>query len=126
MDMAWLRRCMERKPIGGEDDAGLRRSLGPGQLVGLGVGAVVGAGLFSLTGIAAADYAGPAVVLSFVIAALGCAFTGLCCSLPHWTGAASASGGVANLPAMAVVAILSLVLIGGSARPPGSTRWSPH
>lgn len=47
-------------------------------LVALGVGAIVGAGLFSLTGIAAADNAGPAVAISFIIAALGCAFAGLC------------------------------------------------
>lgn len=44
----------------------------------LGVGAIIGAGLFSLTGIAAADHAGPGVTLSFVLAAVGCAFAGLC------------------------------------------------
>jgi APA family basic amino acid/polyamine antiporter len=49
-------------------------------LVALGIGAIIGAGLFSLTGIAAADNAGPAVVLSFVVAALGCAFAGMCYS----------------------------------------------
>ena len=69
-----------RKPIGGDADQGLRRTLGAGDLLFLGIGATVGAGLFSLTGIAAADYAGPAVVLSLVIAALGCTFTGLCYS----------------------------------------------
>jgi APA family basic amino acid/polyamine antiporter len=58
----------------------LRRSLGPGQLVALGIGAIIGAGLFSLTGIAAAQNAGPAVVLSFVLAAIGCAFAGICYS----------------------------------------------
>jgi APA family basic amino acid/polyamine antiporter len=58
----------------------LKRSLGPGQLVGLGIGAIIGAGLFSLTGIAAAQNAGPAVVLSFVLAAIGCAFAGICYS----------------------------------------------
>ncbi len=161
---------LARKPIAGEDDLGLRRSLGPWQLVGFGVGAIVGAGLFSLTGIAAADYAGPAVVISFMIAAVGCALTGLCYSelasmvpsagsayayayaalgeavawmigwdllleysvgaatvavswsryvesllqgwglgLPHWMGA----DGAANLPAMAIIVVLSLVLIGG-------------
>ena len=69
-----------RKPIGGDADQGLRRTLGAGDLLFLGIGATVGAGLFSLTGIAAADYAGPAVVLSLAVAALGCAFTGLCYS----------------------------------------------
>jgi APA family basic amino acid/polyamine antiporter len=64
-------------------DAGhetLRRTLGPTQLVALGIGAIIGAGLFSLTGIAASVNAGPAVVLSFVLASVGCAFAGLCYS----------------------------------------------
>ncbi len=56
----------------------LKKTLGSWGLVALGVGAIIGAGLFSLTGIAAADNAGPAVTISFVIAALGCAFAGLC------------------------------------------------
>ena len=56
----------------------LKRVLGPWSLIALGIGAIIGAGLFSLTGIAAADNAGPAVVISFMIAALGCAFAGMC------------------------------------------------
>ena len=75
-----MQRFFARKPIGTDADTGLRRSLGATNLVGLGIGAIIGAGLFSLTGIAAADYAGPAVVISFMIAALGCGFTGLCYS----------------------------------------------
>ncbi|MGY2052093.1 amino acid permease [Methylobacterium sp. JK268] len=59
---------------------GLQRSLGAWSLVALGIGAIIGAGLFSLTGIAAAEHAGPAVVISFAIAALGCAFAGMCYS----------------------------------------------
>ena len=78
--MGVIDRFMQRKPIGGEDELGLQRSLGAPNLVALGIGAIIGAGLFSLTGIAAADYAGPAVVLSFLIAGAGCAFTGLCYS----------------------------------------------
>ncbi len=58
----------------------LKRSLGPWSLVSLGIGAIIGAGLFSLTGIAAAENAGPAVVLAFVVAAVGCAFAGMCYS----------------------------------------------
>ncbi len=58
----------------------LKRSLGPWSLVSLGIGAIIGAGLFSLTGIAAAENAGPAVVLSFMVAAVGCAFAGMCYS----------------------------------------------
>ena len=63
-----------------EGEHALKRTLGAGQLVALGIGAIIGAGLFSLTGIAAANHAGPAVVLAFVLAAFGCAFAGLCYS----------------------------------------------
>ena len=63
-----------------EGENALKRTLGPVQLVALGIGAIIGAGLFSLTGIAAANHAGPAVVLSFILAAFGCAFAGLCYS----------------------------------------------
>jgi basic amino acid/polyamine antiporter, APA family len=62
------------------DGVQLHRTLGPTHLIGLGIGAIIGAGLFSLTGIAAGDNAGPAVVISFMIAALGCAFAGMCYS----------------------------------------------
>lgn len=58
----------------------LERTLGPVNLVLLGVGAIIGAGLFSITGIAAAENAGPAIVLSFILASIGCAFAGLCFS----------------------------------------------
>ncbi|NTW48169.1 MAG: amino acid permease [Chlorobiales bacterium] len=57
---------------------GLKRQLGPTNLVLLGIGAIIGAGLFSLTGLAAANNAGPAVTLSFILGAVGCAFAGLC------------------------------------------------
>src|SRR5438034_847982 len=58
----------------------LKRTLGAAQLVALGIGAIIGAGLFSLTGVTAAQNSGPAVALSMVIAAVGCAFAGLCYS----------------------------------------------
>jgi len=58
----------------------LRRTLGPFSLIALGVGAVIGAGIFTLTGVAAANFAGPAIVISFVLAAIGCVFAGLCYS----------------------------------------------
>lgn len=56
----------------------LKRTLGPTALVALGIGAIIGAGLFSITGLAAANNAGPAITISFVIAAFGCLFAGLC------------------------------------------------
>jgi APA family basic amino acid/polyamine antiporter len=56
----------------------LKRSLGSTSLVALGIGAIIGAGLFSLTGIAAAEHSGPAVTISFILAAVGCGFAGLC------------------------------------------------
>lgn len=59
-------------------DQTLKRTLGPMSLVALGIGAVIGAGLFSITGMAAANYAGPGIMISFIIAAVGCAFAGLC------------------------------------------------
>jgi APA family basic amino acid/polyamine antiporter len=152
----------------------LHRTLGPGQLVALGIGAIIGAGLFSLTGIVAADHAGPAVVISFIVAAVACAFAAMCYSelasmipvagsaytyayatlgeLTAWiigwdlvleyavgAGAVSVSwsgyvvsllhewgldlpqaliaspfdGGVMNLPALLIIVVISLVLIGG-------------
>jgi basic amino acid/polyamine antiporter, APA family len=56
----------------------LKRTLGAAGLVALGIGAIIGAGLFSITGMAAANHAGPAITISFVVAALGCLFAGLC------------------------------------------------
>src|SRR3981189_891835 len=81
MSMLFQTKSLER--IKAESEGGeqhLKKTLGPFNLVALGIGAIIGAGLFSLTGIAAADNAGPAVVLSFVVAAIGCAFAGMCYS----------------------------------------------
>jgi basic amino acid/polyamine antiporter, APA family len=62
-----------------EAEAGtLRRALGPINLVTLGIGAIIGTGIFTLTGVGAAMFAGPAIVLSFIIAGIGCVFAGLC------------------------------------------------
>ena len=58
--------------------ADLKPTLGPVHLIALGVGGIIGAGIFVITGQAAALHAGPAVVISFLIAGFGCAFTGLC------------------------------------------------
>jgi len=56
----------------------LKKSLGSFRLIALGLGAIIGAGLFSITGLAAGSYAGPSITLSFLIAASGCCFAGLC------------------------------------------------
>jgi APA family basic amino acid/polyamine antiporter len=56
----------------------LKRTLGVGNLIALGIGAIIGAGLFVRTAAAAAEHSGPAVTLSFILAALGCALAGLC------------------------------------------------
>ncbi|MGH8183384.1 MAG: amino acid permease, partial [Rhodanobacteraceae bacterium] len=77
-----LGQLLARKPVGedrGHDDGvQLRRTLGPWGLTALGIGAVIGGGIFVITGQAAAEHAGPAVLLSFVIAAVCCSFTALC------------------------------------------------
>src|SRR3984957_1791072 len=56
----------------------LKRALGPVNLVTLGIGAIIGAGIFVITGSAAALYAGPSIMLSYVLAGIGCLFAGLC------------------------------------------------
>src|SRR6185312_1338880 len=56
----------------------LKRALGPTNLISLGIGAIIGTGIFVLTGAASAQYAGPAIVISFVVAAVACVFAGLC------------------------------------------------
>jgi basic amino acid/polyamine antiporter, APA family len=72
------------KPLGDllqeakDNKAGLKKTLTGLNLTTLGIGAIIGAGIFVLTGQAAAQYAGPAIVLSFVISGIACAFAGLC------------------------------------------------
>src|SRR5690242_5485489 len=61
-----------------QGEGSLKRTLSSFNLVSMGIGAIIGAGLFSLTGLAAANNAGPAVTISFVIGAIACAFAGLC------------------------------------------------
>jgi basic amino acid/polyamine antiporter, APA family len=73
-----------RKPLNqlleeaSESEKGLKKTLSASGLVALGVGAIIGAGLFSITGLAAATNAGPAITISFLVAAFGCIFAGLC------------------------------------------------
>jgi basic amino acid/polyamine antiporter, APA family len=61
-----------------EGEHSMKRALGPWNLISLGIGAIIGTGIFVLTGSAAAQYAGPAIVYSFILAGLGCVFAGLC------------------------------------------------
>lgn len=61
-----------------QSDQGLRKTLSATNLTTLGIGAVIGAGIFVLTGQAAAQYAGPAIVISFLISGMACLFAGLC------------------------------------------------
>ncbi len=61
-----------------ENSSGLKRELTARNLIALGIGAIIGTGIFVLTGTAAANYAGPAIVLSFILSAVGCVFAGLC------------------------------------------------
>src|SRR5438270_8310865 len=77
------RQIFARKPLkllleemAGDDGVG--RVLGPVQLPSLGVGAVIGTGIFVLTGVAAHERAGPAMILSFVVAGIACALAALC------------------------------------------------
>lgn len=71
---------------------GLKRVLGPLDLVSLGIGIIIGAGIFVVTGQAAAQYAGPAISLSFVLSGFGCVLAGLCyaemASMIHVSGSA--------------------------------------
>ncbi len=82
--MSKIKKFFLKKPLSDltletlEDREGLKRSLGPITLVLLGVGGIIGAGIFVLTGHVAARIAGPAITLSFLLAAVACAFAGLC------------------------------------------------
>ncbi|OGE19754.1 MAG: amino acid permease [Candidatus Dadabacteria bacterium RIFCSPHIGHO2_12_FULL_53_21] len=79
-----LKQLLKRKNISqitleaDDEQHGLKRVLGPLDLVSLGIGIIIGAGIFVVTGQAAAQYAGPAISLSFVLSGFGCVFAGLC------------------------------------------------
>jgi APA family basic amino acid/polyamine antiporter len=77
MSKLWMKKPIESM-MRDSEHGGLKRTLGPMSLVLLGIGAIIGAGLFVRTAAASAEAAGPAVTLSFVVAAIGCAFAGLC------------------------------------------------
>src|SRR3954463_10393106 len=79
MSNLWMRKPMDQLLTEVDDpERSLKKTLGPANLIALGIGAIIGAGLFVRTAAAAANNAGPSVTLGFVIAAVGCAFAGLC------------------------------------------------
>ena len=80
-----MNQLFRKKPIDqllaeADGDGGLKRALNARNLVTLGIGAIIGTGIFVLTGTAAANHAGPAIILSFILSGLGCVFAGLCYS----------------------------------------------
>jgi len=76
----WVRKSIAALKAEGAhtDEHGFKRTLTATNLVTLGIGAIIGAGFFVLTGHAAAEHAGPAIALSFVVGGVACAFAGLC------------------------------------------------
>ncbi len=106
-----------------ESEKGLKKTLSSASLVALGIGAIIGAGLFSITGMAAANYAGPGIMISFIIAAtgyLGKFFSNFGVALPEalmttpFDVTSTGEMGLINLPAVFIVTIMSLVLIKGT------------
>ena len=85
-------------------DQSLKRALGPINLVTLGIGAIIGAGIFVLTGQAAANYAGPAIVYSFILAGLGIAL------VPRFTSGDVAPGMVLK-PMRGVASVRQIVAL---------------
>ena len=102
------------KPIDPNANTGLRRCLTASDLVLLGIGCIIGTGIFVLTGVAAAQHAGPAIVLSFVISGTACAFAALCYAELSGAvgGAGSAYGyayvGIGEFPAWVIGWLLLL------------------
>jgi len=75
----FARKSVDDIRVSGEaEGVGLHKTLGPVSITGMGIGAIIGAGIFVLTGTAAAQYAGPGIMISFVVCGIACAFVGLC------------------------------------------------
>ena len=92
------------KPIDPNANTGLKRTLTALDLTLLGIGCIIGTGIFVLTGVAAAEHAGPAIVLSFIISGTACAFAAFC-----YAELASAVGGAGSAYGYAYVGIGELV-----------------
>ena len=78
MDNLWRKKSVKDLQAEARADSGLKKALGAVDLTAIGIGAIIGAGIFVLTGQAAANYAGPAIVFSFVLAAVASALAALC------------------------------------------------
>ena len=75
----WIKKPLDKLVVeADESEKSLKRTLGPWALIALGIGAIIGAGLFVRTAAAIAERSGPSVTLGFLVAAIGCAFAGLC------------------------------------------------
>ena len=118
------------KPIDPNADTGLRRCLNAFDLTLLGIGCIIGTGIFVLTGVAAAQHAGPAIVLSFVLAGFACGFAALCYAELSAAigGSGSAYGyayaGIGEFPAWIIGWIL--ILEYGVATATVSIGWSGY
>jgi len=126
----FIKKPLEQLMAAGEGDKGLKRTLGPANLIALGIGAIIGAGLFVRTAAAAGDAAGPAVIVSFIIAAVGCAFAGLCyaefASMIPIAGSAYAYAYVTMGEFMAWIIGWALVLEYALASATVSIAWSEY
>ena len=111
-------------------DTGLRRCLGALDLTLLGIGAIIGAGIFVLTGMAAATKAGPAIVLSYVVAGLACTFAALAyAELAAMVGGCGSAYGYAYAGFGEIIAWLigwDLILEYGVATPAVAIGWSGY
>ncbi|WP_312092535.1 amino acid permease [Niallia sp.] len=119
-----------KKAVTSSTATSLNRVLGAFDLTMLGVGAIVGTGIFVLTGVAAAKYAGPALILSFVIAGLACAFAALCysefASMIPQSGSAYTYSYVAFGEVIAWILGWDLVLEYGLASAAVASGWSGY
>jgi basic amino acid/polyamine antiporter, APA family len=126
----FIKKPLEQLMAAGEADKGLKRTLGPANLIALGIGAIIGAGLFVRTAAAAGEAAGPAVIVSFIIAAVGCAFAGLCyaefASMIPIAGSAYAYAYVTMGEFMAWIIGWALVLEYALASATVSIAWSEY
>lgn len=124
-------KLFRKKPVGNElSTSSLNRVLGALDLTMLGVGAIIGTGVFVLTGVAAAKYAGPALIISFIIAGLACVFAALCysefASMIPQSGSAYTYGYVAFGELFAWILGWDLVLEYGLASSAVASGWSGY